>query len=93
VDLSAGMVEIAREVHRDRGIAFRQGDFIGRDVMHVDSFLEQDVDLDFHFFLMPAVLAALQEAGLDPEMHLERSPYVLQEYASTRGYVLARRRP
>lgn len=142
LDLSPRMVEVARELHRDRGVAFRQGDFraldladaslagavafyahvhvpedrlaqvfaelrrtlrpgapallafhVGREVLHVDSFLDHAVDLDFHLFSTTAVLAALREAGLEPEMHLERAPYVPHEYPSTRGYVLARRRP
>lgn len=142
VDLSPRMVEVARDLHKDRGVAFRQGDLgaldladsslagavafyahvhvpeaglarafaelrrvlrpgapallafhVGREVLHVESFLGHAVDLDFHLFPMAAVLGALREAGLEPDMHLERAPYVPHEHPSTRGYVLARRRP
>lgn len=63
---------------------------VGRDPVHVTELLGHPVDLTFRFHETATVAAALEEAGLRVEVRLERAPYTVVEYPSTRGYVIAR---
>ena len=65
---------------------------VGEKPIHRSEFLGAAVELTFHFHTTTQVTAALEKAGLEVEMRLERAPYVAVEHPSTRGYVLARRR-
>jgi SAM-dependent methyltransferase len=60
---------------------------------HTTRWWGYEVDLDFHF-LDPARLAAeLAEAGYDLVSRTDREPFPEVEFASRRGYLLARLRP
>lgn len=87
--LGAAFAELARVLRPGAPalLAFQVGD----ETVRVEEYLDRKVELDWHFFPMAAVVDALVEAGLSPEMRLERSPYP-QEHPTVRGYVLARRR-
>ena len=80
------------ELHR----VLRPGGFvlvsfhIGAEVRHADEFLGHEVDVDFHFLLVPDVAAALEQAGLTVQAQLERTSYP-GEVETRRGYLLARR--
>lgn len=63
---------------------------IGSEVRRLTEFLGHDVEVDFHFFEPPQVIAAVEEAGFAVDMRLERTHYP-QEVATRRGYLLARR--
>jgi SAM-dependent methyltransferase len=63
---------------------------IGTEVRRLTEFLGHDVEVDFHFFEPPQVIAAVEEAGFAVDMRLERAHYP-QEVATRRGYLLARR--
>jgi SAM-dependent methyltransferase len=64
---------------------------VGEEVVRVGELLGVAVDLTFRFHTTAQVIAALESAGLTPEVKLERMPYLAVEHPSTRGYVIARR--
>jgi SAM-dependent methyltransferase len=66
-------------------VAFHSGDT----VMHLDTWWDQPVDLDFRFLQAGAVAAALQQAGFTIEATLRRAPYPEIEHPSERIYLLA----
>ncbi len=63
---------------------------IGSEVRHFTSFLGHEVDVDFHFFEVPDVVAAVVAAGLVVEAQVERVNYP-EEVETRRAYVMARR--
>jgi SAM-dependent methyltransferase len=63
---------------------------VGEEAVHVDEFLGQPVSLDFVFFTVEQVTAALAEAGFGQIEVIEREPYPGVEYPSRRAYVFAR---
>lgn len=67
-------------------LAFHVGDV----VRHVDTFLGQRVDLDFHLLRPARVRKLLREAGFSIEMSLQRAAYISVEAPTQRGYILAR---
>lgn len=68
-------------------VAFHLGDT----VVHLDEWWQHAVDLDFRFFPISQVTAALFRAQFTIEALLERAPYPNAEHPSQRGYVLARK--
>jgi SAM-dependent methyltransferase len=68
-------------------IAFHVGDT----VVHLDTWWEQPVDLDFHFLEPDAVTTALQQAQFTIEATVRRAPYPDVEHPSQRAYILARK--
>lgn len=68
-------------------VAFHLGDR----VVHLDSWWEQPVELDFRFLPLGRVVAALEAAQFTIQAVLKRAPYPQVEHPSRRGYVLARK--
>jgi ubiquinone/menaquinone biosynthesis C-methylase UbiE len=65
---------------------------VGSEVRHLDDWWGHKVDIDFRFFELSAVAAAMEGAGLRSEMRLERVSYP-GEVETRRGYLQARRQP
>jgi SAM-dependent methyltransferase len=68
-------------------VAFHSGD----QVLHLDTWWEKQVDLDFHFWQPATVTGALRAAGFTIEALVQRAPYPDVEHPSERAYVLAQR--
>jgi ubiquinone/menaquinone biosynthesis C-methylase UbiE len=65
---------------------------VGNEVMHVEEFLGQCIDVDFHFQEPNSVLSAAAAVGLVRQEFLIRHPYGEDvEYPSHRAYLLAQR--
>jgi ubiquinone/menaquinone biosynthesis C-methylase UbiE len=64
---------------------------IGEQVVHLDTWWDQPVDLDFRFLSIEQVTGALAHAQFTIEAVLQRAPYPGVEHPSQRGYVLARK--
>ncbi len=60
---------------------------IGQQIVHLDNFLDYEVNVDFYFFEMEKITALLTETGFKLIDVMERQPYAEVEYASKRGYV------
>jgi SAM-dependent methyltransferase len=87
-ELRPAFVEM-RRVLRPSGlllVAFH----VGVEVRHLAEWWGHDVDVDFRFFEVEAVVEALTSAGFAVEARLERTNYP-QEADTRRGYLLARR--
>lgn len=69
-------------------IAFHCGDT----VLHLETWWDQPVDLDFRFLEVEVVVAALEQAQFSIEATLRRAPYPGVEHPSERAYLLARKR-
>ncbi|GIL12966.1 MAG: class I SAM-dependent methyltransferase [Chloroflexi bacterium] len=65
---------------------------IGSQVVHLDDWWEQKVNLDFNFFETQAIKGHLAEAGFTPEEVIERDPYPEIEVQTRRAYIFARKR-
>jgi len=65
---------------------------IGAEVRHVDQWWGHAVDLDFRFLQPPEIADAIERAGFQIEMRLERVSYP-GEVETRRAYLLARRQP
>jgi ubiquinone/menaquinone biosynthesis C-methylase UbiE len=63
----------------------------GDQVIHLDQFLEQEVNIDFYFFDMIKVIDLLRKNGFEIIDALERQPYNEIEYPSKRAYVWVKR--
>jgi len=87
-DLPAAFREVARVLRP--GAPFLLGFHLGDERFHVEEWLGAKVGLDWRFFPMAIVAAALEGAGLAVEAKVERAPYA-NEYPTARGYVLARK--
>jgi SAM-dependent methyltransferase len=65
---------------------------IGRETVHRDEFLGEEVSLDFHFFESAEMKAELVTAGFALDEVIERDPYSPDiEYQSRRAYIFARK--
>ena len=64
---------------------------IGEETRHVDEFLGEQADIDFQFFRVDVVVAALREAGFADVEPIEREPYADVEHPSRRAYIFARK--
>jgi SAM-dependent methyltransferase len=63
----------------------------GNTVVHLDTWWDQPVDLDFHFLQEDIVAAALQQAQFSITATVRRAPYPEVEHPSERIYLLARK--
>lgn len=66
-------------------LAFHEGE----STIHVDSFLETEVDVDFMFFTPGFILDSLETGGFVNIIIEEREPYPDIEYQSRRAYIFA----
>jgi len=64
---------------------------IGDSIVHLDEWWETKVCVDFYYFAVEQVTAALRSAGFHIEQVIERDPYPNVEHQSRRAYVFARR--
>lgn len=60
---------------------------VGNNSVHLDNFLEQEVNIDFYFFETSKILALMVEAGFNIIDALEREPYKGAEHPSQRAYI------
>lgn len=65
---------------------------IGSQVVHLDDWWEQKVNLDFNFFETQVIKGHLAEAGFTLEEVIERDPYPEIEVQTRRAYIFARKR-
>ncbi len=82
-----------REISR---ILVNRGEFlfsfhIGDQTVHLDDFLEKEVDIDFYFFDSARIRDVLETAGFEIIDLIERAPYPEVEYPSTRAYIWVRK--
>jgi ubiquinone/menaquinone biosynthesis C-methylase UbiE len=92
VHFTQEQVRIAfREVFRvlQPGGAFLLTYHIGEETIHIDEFLDKQVDIDFMFFTTDFILSCLAESGFEGIGVIERDPYPGVEYQSRRAYVFA----
>lgn len=61
----------------------------GQERIHVETFFEQHVPLDFIFHQQADIVAKLQECGFHVDEVLTRSPYKTVEHPSQRAYIFA----
>jgi ubiquinone/menaquinone biosynthesis C-methylase UbiE len=64
---------------------------IGNEMVHLDHFLEQEVNMNFYFFDVEKVLALLVESGFEATDIMQRYHYPAIEYASRRAYIRAKK--
>jgi SAM-dependent methyltransferase len=58
---------------------------IGDNVVHLDNFLDHQVNIDFYFFEINKIIDLLAEAGFEIIDTIERQPYRDAEYPSKRA--------
>jgi ubiquinone/menaquinone biosynthesis C-methylase UbiE len=63
---------------------------IGDDIVHRDEFLDQPVNIDFHFFQPTKIIELLTATGFEIIDNLERQHYPDVEYPSKRAYIWAK---
>lgn len=63
---------------------------IGDNIAHLDEFLEQKVNIDFHFFETSKILDLVAATDFEIIDTIERQPYPDFEYPSKRAYIWAR---
>jgi ubiquinone/menaquinone biosynthesis C-methylase UbiE len=88
-DVSQAVAEMLR-VLRPGGlllIAFHIGD----ETIHLDSWWDRPVSVDFHFFPTQSIVDILTAAGFIVDEQIEREPYPDVEHPSRRAYIVARR--
>lgn len=84
-DLQRALVEVYRVLKS--GGAFLFSFHVGEGTLHRNELLGEQVDIDFHFFSLAAVLRIAVEAGFRVKDALVRQPYAGVEYPSERAYV------
>ena len=60
---------------------------IGDNIVHLDNFLDHQVEIDFHFFEVAKIKNILAETGLEIVDIIVRQPYKEVEYQSERAYI------
>ena len=64
---------------------------IGDDILHLDDWWDQKVNVDFFSFRPEEMTTYLRGAGFEIEEVIEREPYPDVEHQSRRAYIFARR--
>jgi ubiquinone/menaquinone biosynthesis C-methylase UbiE len=63
---------------------------VGTDIIHLDSFLEQQVNIDFYFLETAKIIELLTETSFSLIDVVERQPYKGAEHESKRAYIWAK---
>lgn len=63
---------------------------IGDNLVHMDNFLDHQVNIDFYFFEITKMMDVLTETGFDIIDVIERQAYKDVEYPSKRAYIWAK---
>ena len=63
---------------------------IGNNIVHLNDFLDQAVNIDFYFFELNKILDLLKETSFEIIDTIEREPYQNVEYPSKRAYIWAK---
>jgi SAM-dependent methyltransferase len=64
---------------------------IGEEIVHIDNWWEQEVNLNFIFFQTAEIESLLKKIGFQVVEVVEREPYPEVEHPSRRAYILASR--
>ena len=64
---------------------------IGEETIHLDEFLDKEIDIDFMFFTTEFISGHLKKSGFEKIEVIEREPYPEVEYESRRAYVFAKK--
>jgi ubiquinone/menaquinone biosynthesis C-methylase UbiE len=64
---------------------------VGSETIHLDSFLEKDVKIDFYFLEVEKIREMLGEVGFEVIDCIQREPYKDVEHPSSRAYVWVRK--
>jgi SAM-dependent methyltransferase len=64
---------------------------VGSETIHLDSFLEKDVNIDFYFLEVEKIRELLVEVGFEMIDCIQREPYKDVEHPSRRAYVWVRK--
>lgn len=62
---------------------------VGDNIVHLDNFLDHNVNIDFHFFEIHKIISLLTEGGFEITDTIEREPYPDAEYPCKRAYIWA----
>ena len=65
---------------------------IGDNMIHLDNFLNQPVEIDFYFFEVAKIKTILIETGFEIVDIIERQPYKEIEHQSERAYIWVKKR-
>jgi hypothetical protein len=87
-ELPRAFSEARRVLIKDGGLLLAW--HVGEDELRPQEFLGEPCSMTWRFFTMATIVSAIEEAGLKPEVQLERAPYPT-EHQSRRGYLFARR--
>ncbi|MBK9331875.1 MAG: class I SAM-dependent methyltransferase [Ignavibacteria bacterium] len=63
----------------------------GEEKVHIDSFLDHTVNIDYYFFDTNKIVNLLRETGFEIQDVMERQPYKDVEYPSRRAFVWAKK--
>ncbi|HZC04055.1 MAG TPA: class I SAM-dependent methyltransferase [Ktedonobacterales bacterium] len=86
-EMAATLLELRRVVKP--GGALLAGFHVGEETRHLDTWWDQPVNLDFHFFTLDAMRAWLTAAGWELQDIMAREPYPEIEVQTQRAYMLA----
>ena len=84
--------EISRMFKEVKRVLKEDGQFlfsfhVGEDIVHLDDFLEQKVNIDFYFFDTEKIIDLVTGTGFEIIDVVERQPYKDVEYPSKRAYI------
>jgi SAM-dependent methyltransferase len=60
---------------------------IGDNILHLDNYLDHEVEIDFHFFQVAKIKNIIVETGFEIVDSVVRQPYKDVEYQSERAYI------
>ena len=88
--LKTSLEEIKRILRKDGQFLFSF--HVGKRKVHLNEFLGEQVDIDFHFFDRDRVAQLLEVSGFDIVDLVEREPYQDIEYPSKRAYIWVKKK-